>query len=496
MKPNRFRFATASVRGRILFGFGLITLIVLITVSAGYIQLAQVRDASTLITPNSLQIGRLQEFALSVASFEGNLDRYFVIGGAEYRESVQADLDRMVSLANTLHESAASQGKEATAKLAEDAAALQAEGLAVLDAESAGLSSSEINLQIIELYRHVDALKGFQQEMTARALAQLQNTADTQQNIISRVITQFTVLGIAALLLSTVAAYFVRRILAPIGTLTEVALDISSGNLDRVAPVQSNDELGTLARTFNSMTAQLRELIGGLEQRIESRTRALEASTEVGRRLATILDMRQLVSEVVNQVQSTFEYYHAHIYLLNEKTQRLEMAGGTGEAGMAMLSAGHSLRLDQGLVGRAATVKEPVLIPDVTQDANWLPNPLLPDTKAETAVPIIYGDDLLGVLDVQHNVIDGLSEEDVHLLQSIASQVAIALRNARLYEQAQRQANQQMVLNEISRQIQQSTSMEAVLKVAARELAQALGTQRAIIQIGRDEVAGNGRITR
>jgi GAF domain-containing protein len=118
-----------------------------------------------------------------------------------------------------------------------------------------------------------------------------------------------------------------------------------------------------------------------------------------------------------------------------------------------MLSAGHSLRQDQGLVGQAATTKEPVLISDVTQDANWLPNPLLPDTKAETAVPIIYGSTLLGVLDVQHNIVGGLTEEDVELLQSIAAQVAVALRNARLYEQSQQRAVQESIANQISLRI-------------------------------------------
>lgn len=287
--------------------------------------------------------------------------------------------------------------------------------------------------------------------------------------------------------------FMARRLSAPLLDLTDTAVRIADGELDLEANVAGAREVSRLANAFNSMTGQLRELIGSLEQRVESRTRALEASTEVGRRLATILDLRQLIAEVVTEIRTTFNYYHVHIYLLDEQEQKLKMAGGTGEAGRSMLASGHSLRLDQGLVGRAAMTQKPVLIPDVSADPTWLPNPLLPETQAETAVPILYGDILLGVLDVQHNVVKGLSDEDVRLLQSVAGQVAIALRNARLYDQVQRQAEQQTIINEIGRQIQTATTVETVLKIATRELTQALGTSRASIEIGRDAVVENGR---
>jgi PAS domain S-box-containing protein len=112
------------------------------------------------------------------------------------------------------------------------------------------------------------------------------------------------------------------------------------------------------------------------------------------------------------------------------------MAGGTGEAGREMLARGHTIPLERGLVGRAAHANAPVLVPDTAGEPGWLPNPLLPETKAEIAVPITIGETVLGVLDVQHNIVNGLTQEDVTLLQSIANQVAVAIQNARQYEQA------------------------------------------------------------
>lgn len=229
----------------------------------------------------------------------------------------------------------------------------------------------------------------------------------------------------------------ISHTLRPIGELTATAEAIASGDRSRSVPVDSPDELGVLANAFNKMTDQLRSLIGNLEQRVAARTRDLTISAEVSRSLSTILDPDKLVSEVVQQVRDAFGYYYVQIYLLDEVAQTLHLTGGTGKMGQTMLAAGHTLALGQGLVGRAAVTNTPILVPDVTQEPQWLPNPLLPETQAETAVPISIGNRLLGVLDVQHNVTNGLNAENVALLQAIADQVAIALQNARQLTQTE-----------------------------------------------------------
>jgi GAF domain-containing protein len=242
--------------------------------------------------------------------------------------------------------------------------------------------------------------------------------------------------------------------------------------------VTRRDEIGNLAEAFNSMTSQLRDLIGSLEKRVEERTRALTTSTEVSRRLSTILDEKQLVKEVVEQVQDAFDFYHVHIYLKDDVSGDLIMAGGTGDAGAAMLARGHKISKGKGLVGRAAETNSPVLVQDTSQDPNWLPNPLLPDTKSEVAVPISVGADVLGVLDVQQNIVSGLSEENVVLLQSIASQVAIGVRNARSYEESRSQAELETLINTIGQKIQRAGTVEDVLQTAIREVGVALGATR------------------
>jgi len=181
---------------------------------------------------------------------------------------------------------------------------------------------------------------------------------------------------------------------------------------------------------------ELRTLNVGLEQRVAERTKALATSAEVSRRLASILDPKQLAGAVVNQVQAAFSYYYAQIYLFDEKGENLVLTAGTGEAGAAMLKRGHALQQGRGLVGRAAEDNQSVLVSDTSQDPDWLPNELLPDTKAEAAIPIAIGDRVLGVLDVQDNVTNDITPDDITLLESLAGQVAISLQNANLYAQA------------------------------------------------------------
>ncbi len=280
------------------------------------------------------------------------------------------------------------------------------------------------------------------------------------------------------------SAYFLTR---PIIALEALAAKVAEGDLTVHAPVTSGDEVGALAHTFNMMTAQLKDLFDSLEKRVADRTRALEISGDVSRQLSAILDRQELVTAVVKQVQQAFNYYHVHIYLFDDTNENLVMVGGTGDAGQTMLQQGHKIQAGKGLVGRAGQFNATQLVPDVTLEPGWLPNPLLPNTQAEIAVPIAAGERVLGVLDVQHDQLGGLDEADAGLLRSIAGQVANALQNARLYEQTQQQAEHRSMLNIINQKILSTNTIEDAMKTAVRELGRTLNVPHTGVKLNQGQ---------
>ncbi|NKQ35578.1 MAG: GAF domain-containing protein [Chloroflexi bacterium] len=188
------------------------------------------------------------------------------------------------------------------------------------------------------------------------------------------------------------------------------------------------------------------------EESLAKRTTELETVAQVSTAVATVLDSEKLLQEVVNLVKERFDLYHTHIFLLDDVGQNLLLTSGAGEAGQQMVAEGLSIAVDQAqsLVAQAARTRQGVIVNDVLTSPGFLPNPLLPDTRAEMAVPMIVGNTLLGVLDVQADSPDYFSEEDAEIQTILATQVAIALENARSFA-ASEEARQQ--LDELARRL-------------------------------------------
>jgi PAS domain S-box-containing protein len=199
---------------------------------------------------------------------------------------------------------------------------------------------------------------------------------------------------------------------------------------------------------FQSMTDQVAilfensELIGRITEQTEAMalfTNQLRTAAEIARRLGTILDPEQLARETVELLQSRFGLYHAHIYLLDKEARKLRMHIGSGEVGRVLKERGHAIDLDaeKSLVARAARGQRPVAVADTSLESDFMPNPLLPETRSEVAVPLVVGDHVLGVLDVQDNQPNRFSQADVDTFSTLAGQIATALQTAALFGQTQ-----------------------------------------------------------
>ncbi len=291
-------------------------------------------------------------------------------------------------------------------------------------------------------------------------------------------------LVLIALIAGLVGYFVLRQMTRPIVQLASAAEQIGAGNLSTQVDVRSRTELGTLARAFNTMTQQLREVFGTLEARVQARTRDLQLAAQVSEQISTILDPDQLLPQVVELTKANFNLYHAHIYLLDQAGDHLDLVAGAGEAGRIMKEQSHRIPARaRSLVAQAARDKEPVIVNNVREDPNFLANPLLPETQSEAAFPLVVGERVLGVLDVQSEQVGRFEADMMAVLSTLAGQIAVSLDNARLFSEVARASRHERTLSAITDEIQRATNVEDVLQTATRELGKALGVPRTRIQL-------------
>ena len=160
----------------------------------------------------------------------------------------------------------------------------------------------------------------------------------------------------------------------------------------------------------------------------------LETVAQVSTAASTMLEVDALLQAVVDLTKASFSLYHAHIYLLDDIRGRLGLRAGADQVGRLMTLEGReSHRNAESLVARAARTRVGIVENDVRKIVDFLPNPLLPHTRAELAVPMVVGDRLIGVLDLQADQTDYFTEEDVNIHRTLASQIAVAVQNATLF---------------------------------------------------------------
>jgi len=253
---------------------------------------------------------------------------------------------------------------------------------------------------------------------------------------------------LVSMLLVTLLGLFLGNVFTkPIINLSLVAQKITDGNLSARAEVETADEVGGLAKAFNTMTSQLQSTLQGLEQRVADRTRNLELAAEVGHAVSQVRSLDVMLKDACELILKEFNLYYVQVYLTDPSQTKLVLEAGTGEVGAQLLGRSHSLPLTSGSInGRAALEKRSIVIADTLQSETFLPNPLLPDTRGEMAVPLIVADRVVGVLDIQSHTPGALSAEVLPAFEALAGQLAVAIQNANLLaetEQARAQVEAQ-----------------------------------------------------
>ena len=173
---------------------------------------------------------------------------------------------------------------------------------------------------------------------------------------------------------------------------------------------------------FNRMVAGLEELQSSLEKQVEERTRLLKASNEIAKVSSSILDPDMLLAKVINLFTDQFNYYYAAIYLLDASEKWAELKEATGDAGKVLKQNHHRLEISgKGMVAASIREKSPRIVQNTSDEKQRIENPLLPYTRSEIALPLIAGDRVLGVLNVQSTKTADFGLETIETMQNMPS---------------------------------------------------------------------------
>lgn len=183
-----------------------------------------------------------------------------------------------------------------------------------------------------------------------------------------------------------------------------------------------------------------------LEKRVAARTRDLKLASDVARQLTTVLDLNDLLPKLVAQTKSAFNLHFVSIFLYKPDTKSLYLAAGTGEAGRKMKEEGIGFNLEArpSLVAQAARNHQSIVINNVALAEAHAKNPYLPDTNSEAVFPMFVGDELIGVIGIQSEILERFSPDDVEIFNTLAEQIAIAVKNAQLFE-SQKELTQELI---------------------------------------------------
>lgn len=202
-----------------------------------------------------------------------------------------------------------------------------------------------------------------------------------------------------------------------------------------ITPIRNHaGEITHFLSTAQDITRRL-QLEQEIRDSLERRGRQVQLSTQVAQEIASAANLEDLYQRIVTQVKEQFDYYHAQLLQYNPALDTLDLVVGYGEVGEKMLALHHSIPMGIGLIGTAASTGQSVLRADVSTDASWQTNNLLPDTKGELVVPIKLGERVLGVLDVQSDTVGALTPDDQLVLEGLCGQIAIAIGNTLLRQE-------------------------------------------------------------
>ena len=435
------RWLDIKIGQRILLGFGFAALLTLVVAAVSIYYLTSVGQRLTSVAgQDQLLLTSALELQVAVEQESDGIRGYllsgdasflepFVLGQSHYSETAMSLEGLVQSQEDKGHLSEINMLHSKFLKVAEEEITLHDQGFPQSAIFLWQMQGNEIKSDLhAKLTSFVD-----RQE---RMISEHAQEAEAQQNQALAIALTLVVLAWAAGMAG--GTWISRSITRPIKSLVSATEAISRGDLTTRTSIPGTDELASLGSAMNQMVKDLdesRRTVEHLLAQSERRAEQLRTINEVGRKISSVLGMDELLKYVVELLRSTFHFYNVNIFLLDVDPGYLVFKAGAGGYQAAGL-LGTRLRVgEEGIVGWVAKAGAPLLANDVSKEPKYLPVEALKRTKSELAVPIKLGDAVVGVLDIESDEVDAFDGMDLFTAQTLADQIAIAVENARLYQE-------------------------------------------------------------
>ncbi len=202
----------------------------------------------------------------------------------------------------------------------------------------------------------------------------------------------------------------------------------------------------------------------------------LKAAARAAKNITTILDPYELLQRTVDIICDEFGFYYAGVFLLDDMKQYAVLKAGRGEAGRAMINAGHKLAVGgNSMIGASIANRQGRIALDVGAEAIFFENPHLPHTRSEMALPLVVSDEAIGALTVQSTEEAAFHDEDIAALQTMADQLAIAIQNSNLHRQAERRSRLLKAANRVGKEVTSILNIEELLPHTVNIICEAYG---------------------
>lgn len=316
--------------------------------------------------------------------------------------------------------------------------------------------------------------------------------------------TFIVIIACMIVIIATLSSFIARTITQPIVALIKGTGIIAQGALDYKIKIKTGDEIEQLAAQFNTMTSSLKESYSNLEQKVEERTRQerqraeqLRTINEISRKISSIINLDELLPYVANLLRETFDYHNVNIFLFEPSSGKLILKAIclSGYKGVIPLEVPLEMG-EEGIVAWVAQTGEPLLVNDVSNEPRYCFIEELSGTRSELAVAIRMKDKILGVLDIESDKLDAFGESDLFTAQTLADQLAVAIENARLYQETGQMAVMEE-RNRMAREIHDTLAQGftgIILQLEASEQALGDGNSEALKHLNKASSLARGSL--